>query len=96
MRAEVCETHTSVVFFVGDHAYKLKKPVDLGFLDYTAPASRRAACEREVTLDRRFARDVYLGLGEIRTAPRVTDRPTGAGTGRPVPGSGPSGPTARR
>ncbi|GAA4543911.1 AAA family ATPase [Streptomyces collinus] len=66
-RAEVCETHTSVVFFVGGHAYKLKKPVDLGFLDYTALASRRAACEREVTLNRRFAPDVYLGLGEIRS-----------------------------
>ncbi|EPJ40563.1 hypothetical protein STAFG_2371 [Streptomyces afghaniensis 772] len=61
------ETHTSVVFFVGDRAYKLKKPVDLGFLDYTTLASRRAACEREVTLNRRFAPDVYLGLGEIRS-----------------------------
>lgn len=66
-RAEVYETHTSVVFFVGDRAYKLKKPVDLGFLDYTTLASRRAACEREVTLNRRFAPDVYLGLGEIRS-----------------------------
>ncbi|MCE7051623.1 bifunctional aminoglycoside phosphotransferase/ATP-binding protein [Streptomyces purpurascens] len=63
----MCETHTSVVFFVGDRAYKLKKPVDLGFLDYTTLASRRAACEREVTLNRRFAADVYLGLGEIRS-----------------------------
>ncbi|MBD0422700.1 AAA family ATPase [Streptomyces sp. TRM S81-3] len=65
-RAEVRETHTAVVFFTGDRAYKLKKPVDLGFLDYTTPPARRAACEREVTLNRRFAPDVYLGVGEIR------------------------------
>lgn len=66
-RAEVCETHTAIVFFVGDRAYKLKKPVDLGFLDYTTVAARRAACEREVALNRRFAPDVYLGLGEVRS-----------------------------
>lgn len=65
-RAEVCETHTAVVFFVGDRAYKVKKPVDLGFLDYTVCADRRAACEREVALNRRFAPDVYLGVGEFR------------------------------
>ncbi|MET9886157.1 AAA family ATPase [Streptomyces sp. NPDC006430] len=66
-RAEVCETHTAVLFFVGDRAYKLKKPVDLEFLDFTTLAARRAACEREVTLNRRFARDVYLGLGEFHS-----------------------------
>ncbi|MFF5764033.1 AAA family ATPase [Streptomyces tanashiensis] len=60
------ETHTAVVLFVGDRAYKLKKPVDLTFLDYTAVAARRTACEREVALNRRFAPDVYLGMGEIR------------------------------
>ncbi|MER5408775.1 AAA family ATPase [Streptomyces sp. NPDC002769] len=51
---------------MGDCAYKLKKQVDLGFLDYTTVAARRSACEREVTLNRRFAPDVYLGLGEFR------------------------------
>ncbi|WP_149181713.1 bifunctional aminoglycoside phosphotransferase/ATP-binding protein [Streptomyces sp. TRM49041] len=60
------ETHTAVLLFVGDRAYKLKKPVDLGFLDYTTVEARRAACEREVALNRRFAPDVYLGVGEIR------------------------------
>lgn len=64
--AETLETHTSVVFLVGDHVYKIKKPVDLGFLDYTTREARRTACEREVALNRRFAEDVYLGLGEIR------------------------------
>lgn len=66
-RAEVCETHTAIVFFAGDRAYKLKKPVDLGFLDYTTVTDRRGACEREVALNQRFAPDVYLGLGEIRS-----------------------------
>lgn len=66
-RAEVCETHTAIVFFVGDCAYKLKKPLDLKFLDYTTVQARRAACEREVELNRRFAPDVYLGVGELRS-----------------------------
>ncbi|WP_225860369.1 bifunctional aminoglycoside phosphotransferase/ATP-binding protein [Streptomyces triticiradicis] len=66
-RAEVCETHTAIVFFAGDRAYKVKKSVDLGFLDYTTRSARRAACEREVALNRRFAPDVYLGLGEVST-----------------------------
>lgn len=66
-RAEVRETHTAVLFFVGDRAYKVKKPVDLGFLDYSTVAARRDACEREVALNCRFSPDVYLGLGEIRS-----------------------------
>jgi len=61
----VCETHTAIVFFAGDRAYKVKKPVDLGFLDYTTRAARQDACEREVALNRRFAPDVYMGLGEF-------------------------------
>ncbi|WP_373302340.1 bifunctional aminoglycoside phosphotransferase/ATP-binding protein [Streptomyces flaveus] len=66
-RAEVRETHTAVVLFIGDRAYKVKKPVDLTFLDYTTVAARKAACEREVVLNRRFAPDVYLGVGEFRS-----------------------------
>ncbi|WP_374936251.1 hypothetical protein [Streptomyces sp. SM1] len=54
-RAQVCETHTAIVFFADDRAYQLKKPVDLGFLDYTTVAARRAACKCEVALNRRFA-----------------------------------------
>lgn len=65
-RAEVRETHTAVLFFVADKVYKIKKPVDLGFLDFTDRAARQAVCEREVALNRRFAPDVYLGLGEFQ------------------------------
>ncbi|MFD7921292.1 AAA family ATPase [Streptomyces sp. NPDC059740] len=61
------ETHTAVVIFVGDRAYKVKKPVDLGFLDYTTVAARRTACEQELRLNRRLAPDVYLGVGEFHS-----------------------------
>ncbi|GAA3939112.1 AAA family ATPase [Actinomadura viridis] len=63
--AAVSETHTGVVFFAGDRAYKMKKPVDLGFVDFTGRASRERACHREVRLNRRFAPDVYLGVADV-------------------------------
>jgi len=61
--AGVAETHSAVVFFDGGRAYKLEKPVDLGFLDFRARADREAACHREVELNRRLAPDVSLGVG---------------------------------
>ena len=64
--AGLSETHSAVVFFVGDRAYKLKKPVGLGFLDFRTPQARAAACRREAELNRRFAPDVYLGVLEVR------------------------------
>lgn len=63
--AGVAETHSAVVFFAGDRAYKLKKPVALGFLDFRSRADREAACHREVELNRRLAPDVYLGVADI-------------------------------
>lgn len=63
--AAVAETHISVVVFAGSRAYKICKPVDLGFLDYTTRERRRAALERELVLNRRFAPDVYLGLLDL-------------------------------
>ena len=60
------ETHSAVVFFAGDRAYKLKKPVRLGFLDFSTIEARAAACARETELNRRFAPDVYLGVAEVR------------------------------
>lgn len=59
---EVRETHASLVFLVGADAYKLKKPVDFGFLDYSTLARRRLMCRREVELNRRLAPGVYLGV----------------------------------
>jgi hypothetical protein len=63
--AAVCETHAAVVLLLGDRAYKLKKPVDLGFLDFSTLERRRAVCHREVELNRRLAADVYLGVADV-------------------------------
>jgi len=64
-RYAVRETHAAVVFLVGDRAYKMKKPVDLGFLDFSTEPARLAACRREVALNRRLAPDVYLGVTDV-------------------------------
>jgi uncharacterized protein len=72
--AGASETHSAVVYFAGDRAFKLKKPVSLGFLDFSTAESRAAACQREVELNRRFAPDVYLGVVQVRDpAGRVCD-----------------------
>lgn len=63
---DAVETHAAAVLFVGDRAYKVKKPVDLGFLDFSTRDARRVACERELLLNRRFAPDVYLGVADLR------------------------------
>ncbi|HET9443216.1 MAG TPA: AAA family ATPase [Acidimicrobiales bacterium] len=63
--AGMAETHSAVVFFAGDRAYKLKKPVDLGFLDFSSREAREAVCHREVELNRRLAPDVYLGVADV-------------------------------
>jgi uncharacterized protein len=59
---EVRETHISWVFLAGELAYKLKKPLVLGFLDYGTPARRLDMCVAEVRLNRRLAPDIYLGV----------------------------------
>jgi len=59
---EVRHTHISVVFLAGNFVYKLKKPVQLGFVDFSTPELRRHFCEEEVRLNRRLASHVYLGV----------------------------------
>jgi aminoglycoside phosphotransferase family enzyme/predicted kinase len=56
------QTHISYVFLAGRWVYKLKKPVDFGFLNYTTPELRRLSCEDEVRLNRRLSPDVYAGV----------------------------------
>lgn len=63
--ASMRETHSSVVFFVGDRVHKMKKPLDLGFLDNRTRAARERICHREVELNRRLAPDVYLGVADM-------------------------------
>jgi aminoglycoside phosphotransferase family enzyme/predicted kinase len=59
------ETHGAVVFLLEDRVYKLKRAVDYGFMDFSTPAKRRAACVAEVRLNRRTAPDLYLGTQPI-------------------------------
>ncbi|GIF12879.1 AAA family ATPase [Actinoplanes teichomyceticus] len=63
--AEMLQTHTAVLFFLGDRVYKLKKPVDLGFLDFRQRTDRSRVCHREIQLNRRLAPDVYLGVADV-------------------------------
>jgi aminoglycoside phosphotransferase family enzyme/predicted kinase len=58
----VCHTHISVVFLAGPYAYKVKKPVNLGFLDFSTLDRRKHFCEQEVRLNRRLAPAIYLGV----------------------------------
>jgi len=59
------QTHISYVLLAGDFVYKIKKPVDFGFLDFTTLEKRRHFCEREVELNRRLCPDLYLGVVAI-------------------------------
>ncbi len=69
----VVETHVSTLFFVGDRVYKVRKPVQFGFLDFRQRAERRADCEREVALNRRLAPDVYLGVADLAMKGQAID-----------------------
>ncbi|MEQ8662327.1 MAG: AAA family ATPase [Gammaproteobacteria bacterium] len=62
------DTHISTVILAGEQAYKLKKPVDFGFVDFTTRARREYFCQREITLNRRFAPALYEGVETITTA----------------------------
>lgn len=72
-------THASWVFLTGNDVWKVKRPVDFGFLDFRTVEARRRACEEEVRLNRRLAPDVYLGVEPIRQT----------ATGHAISGEGP-------
>lgn len=59
---EVIQTHISVVFIAGDLVYKIKKPVNFGFLDFTTPEKRKHFCNQEVVLNSRFSKGIYLDV----------------------------------
>jgi aminoglycoside phosphotransferase family enzyme len=74
---ELIETHISWVFLAGPYAYKVKKPVNLGFVDFSTLAARKHYCEEEIRLNRRFVPDLYLDVVEIRGsahAPRIAGK----------------------
>ena len=62
---EFVQTHISSVFLTGKLVYKLKKPVNFGFLDFSTPDQRETYCRAEVDLNRRLAPDVYLGVEPV-------------------------------
>lgn len=68
-RVEVVETHISRVFLTRRYAYKLKKPVQMGFLDFSTLESREAACREEVRLNRRLAPGVYVDVVPVFSKP---------------------------
>lgn len=68
-KVELLQTHASWVFLASPYVYKLKKPVDFGFLNFTTLERRRANCHREVELNRRLAPDVYLGVETLTLGP---------------------------
>ena len=81
-KIELIQTHISFVFLVDDEVYKLKKPVDLGFVDFRTLAQRHEACEKEVSLNRRGCPGgVYLGVEPIT---RDGDSYRVGGDGEPV------------
>src|SRR5437763_6983782 len=79
---ETVETHISIVFLAGAYAYKLKRAVKYPYLDFSTARLRRAACEAELTLNRRTAPQLYL---EIRAIGRLPDDTVGwGGDGLPL------------
>jgi aminoglycoside phosphotransferase family enzyme len=80
-QVELVETHISWVFLTGEYAYKVKKPVDFGFLDFTTLAKRRHYCDEEVRLNHPWAPDLYL---EVVPITAVGGNLRVAGDGKPI------------
>ena len=70
LRVTQITTHISWVFLTDREVWKLKRPVDYGFVNYTTLERRRRCCEDEVRLNRRLAPDVYLGVAPVRLGPQ--------------------------
>jgi aminoglycoside phosphotransferase family enzyme/predicted kinase len=66
---ELIQTHVSYIFLTDRHAYKIKKPVDFGFLNFSTIDRRRFYCNEEVRLNRRLCPDIYEGVVELRETP---------------------------
>lgn len=79
----VHETHTAWVFLTATQAFKQRKPIDLGFLDYSSIDKRRRAAEAEVRLGARISPQVYLGVWTLEGAAPGTLQPSG-GSGEPI------------
>ncbi len=65
LEPELLETHISWIILAGPYAYKIKKPVNFGFLDFSSLQSRERFCHEEIRLNRRMAPDLYLNVVSI-------------------------------
>jgi aminoglycoside phosphotransferase family enzyme/predicted kinase len=65
-KVDLVQTHISAILLAGQYVYKIKKPVDFGFLDFTTLERRKFYCQQEVDLNRRLAPEIYLGVVGIR------------------------------
>jgi aminoglycoside phosphotransferase family enzyme/predicted kinase len=70
-KIELVQTQMSFVFLTDEYVYKVKKAVDLGYLDYTTQEKRRFYCQQEVELNRRLCPEVYLGVVPITKEKKV-------------------------
>ncbi len=68
---KLVETHISWLLMLGDYVYKIKKPVNLGFLDFSTLAKRHFSCQEELRLNRRTAPDQYLDVMPISGTPNA-------------------------
>lgn len=64
-KVDLMQTQMSFLFLTGDYVYKVKKPVDLGYLDYTTLEKRLFFCHQEVKLNRRLCPEIYLAVVPI-------------------------------
>jgi aminoglycoside phosphotransferase family enzyme len=65
LKIELMQTQMSFILLTGEFVYKIKKPVDLGYLDYTTLEKRHDLCRKEVELNRRLCLETYLGVVPI-------------------------------
>lgn len=65
-KAELIQTHISFIILTDSYVYKIKKPVNFGFLDFSTIEKRHFYCLQELELNRRLSPDIYLGLLGIR------------------------------
>ena len=70
-KIELMQTQMSFIFLAGDYVYKVKKPVNLGYLDYTTLEKRKFFCQKEVELNRRLCPETYLGVLPITKTRRT-------------------------
>lgn len=80
-QCNLIETHISWVILAGSYAYKIKKPLNLGFLDFSSLEKRRFYCQEELRLNKRIAPETYLSVEPITGS---VDTPRWGGEGEPI------------